>query len=72
MAKIDLSSLIGKTIAYVKIRESWKTKSIDELAITLTDGSKIEISATTESGCSECDYDSRNETTVNVDLCLVK
>lgn len=63
-----VKSLVNKTIIEVKVMESWRTKSIDNLIIKFADGSEVEFSATTDSGCNECDCDGRNETTITVDL----
>lgn len=63
-----IRTLIGKTIIGIKVVESWRTNSIDELVITFSDGTSIEMCARTDSGCEECDSDGSNETIISFDL----
>lgn len=50
----------GKTIKSIEHRMTWKRTEIAEIIIHFTDGAKLEVSAMTESGCQECDYDGSN------------
>jgi hypothetical protein len=63
-----ITFLKDKKISEVEIRESWRTKSVDNLILHLDDGSIMELCSYTDSGCSECDFDGSNENTIAVTI----
>jgi len=59
-------ALKGRQIKNVEVRRSWRTKNATEIRLTLDNGTTLQLTPTTESGCDECDGDGRNETTIDV------
>lgn len=69
ISKYDLkkiNSLIGKTITAIDTKETWNETGIESIKIICSDGTQLTVSSLNGAGCSECDPEGCNESTLNI------
>jgi hypothetical protein len=66
MNDIDIKALVGKTIKAVTVRKTWNDREDEAIEFVFTDGTRMNVSASTQSGCNECNYDGRNIDYLNI------
>ena len=58
----------GKKIVSVEAKASWDKTEISHVVLHFDDGSELRLSASTQSGCEECNYDGSNVNYLNLDF----
>jgi len=66
---LEPKDAIGQTITAIKARMTWDKKKIESITLYTNTG-EINISASTQVGCNECDPDSSRYDYLNIDVVL--